>query len=394
MFIDENKLYTNDLYNMESKQAPNDEQPKSAGDTNADSNSDMSDNEIDALVNEVTPASTKRSTVWGAKVFQKWQEKRRIEIDLKTVSEENLASHLKKFYAEVKKTNGDLYTPSALVGIRAALHRAPVNPPIGRNINILAGDQFIAANKVFEAKCKIYVARGNPKPKHKACISTTDMGKLHEYFSNHATDAGKLQEFIWFSLCYYFGRRGREGWRGCMVSSFEIKCDEDGIKYITEAVTMTSKNRQGGSKVDDGDYSDPRLYNNKVVDAFKLLLQKRNPGNNVLFQTPLKYNHINDDTWFRNEPMGVNTINTMMQRISKHARLSQIYTSHCVRASMITILYRGGVQPKEICSITKHKREASLDSYIQGTSSKQKRDCSNVLSGALGLQVKIKTIFQ
>ena len=112
---------------METKQTSNDEQPKSAGDTNVESNSDMSDNEIDALVNEVTPASTKRSTVWGTKVFQKWQEKRHIEIDLKTVSEENLASHLKKYYAEVKKTKSfsreyNIFTADARIARKENMH--------------------------------------------------------------------------------------------------------------------------------------------------------------------------------------------------------------------------------------------------------------------------------
>ena len=84
--------------------------------------------------------------------------------------------------------------------------------------------------------------------------------------------------------------------------------------------------------------------------------------------------------------MGKNIIGKLMQRVSKKAGLSQIYSAHCVRASMITILFRAGVQPKEICHITKHKRESSLDSYIRGSSSAQKRQCSNVLSNALGLQ--------
>ena len=355
---------------------------------NIDKNiSDMSDGEINALVNEVVPNSTKRSTAWGTKVFEKWLEKRNIEIDLHQISADDLALHLKKFYAEIKKKNGELYTPSALVGIRAAIHRTLINPPYMRNINILGGENFVAANRVFDAKCKIYVARGNPKPKHKPCISETDMTKLNGYFADHANDPTKLQEFVWFGLCYYFGRRGREGWRGCTSSSFICQTDEDGIQYITEGTTMTSKNRQGGSKVDDNDYSDPRLYNNEVITAYKLFLSKRNPLVSSLFQTPMKNRVPEDDVWYKNEPMGPSTIGSIMQRISKNARLSHIYTSHCVRASMITILYRGGVQPKEICGITKHKRESSLDSYIKGSSSKQKRQCSHVLSSALGLHV-------
>ena len=354
---------------------------------NVNPESDMSDNEIGALVDETIPESTKRSTVWGTNVFKKWQTKRQLNIDFSTISAEELAGHLKKFYAELKKSNGDLYTPSALVGIRAAIHRALVNPPYMRNINILDGVEFIAANRVFLAKTKIYTARGNPKPKHKPCISNTDMGKLGAYFHNHTEDPVKLLEFVWFSLCYYFGRRGREGWRLCTPETFRVETDEDGIEYLTEGITMTSKNHQGGAKVDDNDYSDPRLYNDEVIKSFRMLLSKRNVNNNALFQTPMRDVGVHSDVWYKNEPMGHNVISKIMPKLSKKAGLSTSYTAHSIRASMITILFRAGVQPKEICGITKHKREASLDPYIRGSSSAQKRQCSNVLSGALGLEV-------
>ena len=34
-------------------------------------------------------------------------------------------------------------------------------------------------------------------------------------------NAEKLVEFIWFSLCFHFARRGREGWRELTRQSFE-----------------------------------------------------------------------------------------------------------------------------------------------------------------------------
>ena len=355
--------------------------------------SEMSDSEINAMVNETVPLATKRSTAWGMTVFNKWQQRRHVNIDFHTISAADLSNHLKKFYAEVRKLNGELYTPSGLVGIRAALHRTLTSPPFMRNMNILDGEEFIAANKIFVAKCKIYTARGNAKPKHKACIAEIDMKKLGDYFQSHTANPRKLTEYVWFGLCYYFGRRGREGWRELTPNSFTIETDEDGVEYVTDGETMTTKNHQGGARVDENDYSDPRLYNDAFVKAFRLLLAKRNTEKDALFQVAKEGVTNEDDCWFRNEPMGKNGLGTMMQRLSKKAKLSRVYTGHCVRASMITYLYRAGVQPKEICGITKHKREGSLDPYIQGSSSAQKRQCSSILSNVLGEQVCISCIF-
>ena len=44
---------------------------------------------------------------------------------------------LRKFYAEVKTEKGQALTPSALTGIRAAIHRHLTSAPLSRNVNIL-----------------------------------------------------------------------------------------------------------------------------------------------------------------------------------------------------------------------------------------------------------------
>ena len=74
---------------------------------------------------------------------------------------------------------------------------------------------------MFEVVCKSYYKRGNPKPQHKNPIEAGDMEKLNSYLSNDCPD--KLQEFVWFNLCYYLGRRGREDWRELTKNSLEFK---------------------------------------------------------------------------------------------------------------------------------------------------------------------------
>ena len=136
-----------------------------------------------------------------------------INVDYHTVSEEELATALKKFYGTIRRKNGEFYTPSALVCIRAAIYRCISSLPYERSINIMQGDKFIAANRIFDAKCKVYTKRGNPKPRHKEQITDADMKKLGKYFSDYQKTPKKLQEFVWFGMAYYFGRRRREGFR-------------------------------------------------------------------------------------------------------------------------------------------------------------------------------------
>jgi len=130
--------------------------------------SDMGDEELNKMVMESEPGTTKQSTGWGVGKFNRWLKKRNISVDLKTVTSERLAEVLRKFYAEVKaEKRGNTLTPSALTGIRAAINRAIKAPPNNRSINIMGDRDFIGANEMFKARCRLYYKGNNPKPQHK-----------------------------------------------------------------------------------------------------------------------------------------------------------------------------------------------------------------------------------
>ena len=175
-----------------------------------------------------------------------------------------------------------------------------------------------------------------------------------------------------------------KGWRELTKDLLESKQGDQGKTFVTIKHTEQSKNYQG-HKQKDQDYSDVRMYEMPQsrldpVVALQLMLSKLHPECDALFQTPLKNFDKSQECWFKNEPLGENSISQLMPRISRKAGLSQVYTAHCVRASTITSLHQAGVDAKQICAITKHKNEQSLNSYIQDSSSTQKRACSTILS--------------
>ena len=141
---------------------------------------------------------------------------------------------LRKFFAELKTEKGQALTPSVLTGIRETIHRhlCPTQPK-----------QTLCktATSCLSTKCLKRMPsylRNNAKPKHKLSIQSGDMQKLNRYFmEGRNTDgvwknAEKLVEFIWFLLCFYFARRGREGWRELTRQSFETKTDDTGACYV------------------------------------------------------------------------------------------------------------------------------------------------------------------
>ena len=343
----------------------------------------LSEEEMQAIERNAIPDTTTKATIAGVKKFQLWRNKRRIDINFVTVKATELNNILRQFYAEIRAINGNRLSPSSLVGIRAAINRHVRGTPLHReDINVVAGPEFLSANKMFEAVCKLYYKEGNAKPQHKAVIEETDLKKLGIYFKGWSSNPVVLVDAVWFTLCYHFGRRGREGWMQLTKNSFVVRLDENNDKYITTNKTETTKNMQGGYKQRDQDYSDNRV-SGEAVEMFEFYLSKLHPELDRLFQYPLPAFTGNNQTWFSKHAIGKNTLANMMQRISKKANLSKNYTCHCVRASTITTLFRAGVSPQNIMAITKHKNVSSLNHYIGEMSNAQKKDCSNILSGSL-----------
>ena len=313
--------------------------------------------------------------------------KRRMMINLESIDEQALAELLRKFYAEVRTNDNKLYSPGTLRGLRAGLHRAITGNPYNRTFNILTDSTFILANRTFETMCKKWVGTG--KQSHHPAIEKGDLIKLLNYFQNYKCDPVTLTNTFWFLLCYFFARRGREGFRTLTKDSFTIKEDDKGIKYLAESHSEISKNWQGGTSSKAWDYSDQRGYgiqigesNINLVDVYTFYTSKLSPDNEALFQKPLK-NWEKSEYWFGKTVLGKNKLGQIMKSISEKCGMSRVYTNHSVRATAITIMYQNGIDTKQICKITKHKTEESLKHYISGQTSDQKRRCAEVLCAGI-----------
>ena len=59
--------------------------------------------DLETLMEETTPKNTKQSTAWGTKVFDEYCQRNDIDVDFHTVSEDDFATILKRFYANIRK---------------------------------------------------------------------------------------------------------------------------------------------------------------------------------------------------------------------------------------------------------------------------------------------------
>jgi len=65
-------------------------------------NSDLDNEKLDETEQKAQAKNTKKKTERGVRKFEKWCEKRRITVDLKTVSPTDLSEIMRKFFAKGK----------------------------------------------------------------------------------------------------------------------------------------------------------------------------------------------------------------------------------------------------------------------------------------------------
>jgi hypothetical protein len=147
---------------------------------------------------------------------------------------------------------------------------------------------------------------------------------------------------VLFEIILYFCRRGRENIRELDSSDFEIKYDADGRKYITNIKSVHTKHHQRTTNEDESDGG--RMYATGSimcpVSSF------------ALFQHPKSSFGDDDNEWYENKPIGKNMLGSFMANLSTQAKLSEVYTNHCIRATTITELNREGFKDRDIFAVS------------------------------------------
>lgn len=113
---------------------------------------EVDDEFIDELKEMSENENTKKSTEYWRNVFKKWASERKQETNLEEYEHEALDKTLSKFYAEVRKENGDDYEPDSLRVMQAALERYLKSTSYPKSI--IRDREFINSRKVLEGRPK------------------------------------------------------------------------------------------------------------------------------------------------------------------------------------------------------------------------------------------------
>ncbi|XP_071140475.1 uncharacterized protein KIAA1958-like [Mytilus edulis] len=324
---------------------------------------------------------TGQQTHFAVKVLSDFIVERGMEIDILEATKDEIANLLQDFYANFRNKSQEYYKKNTLLAIRQSINRYLKEND--RFFDIITDPEFTRANDNFTSLLRKTREEGKGTVTHHEAISLEDLRMLYEHplVFNTSTPQGLLNKTI-FETILYFCRRGQENLSQLKVDEFKVDSDQKGQMYVRKLTTELTKNHQGTTNEPEG--SGGMMYATGTdrcpVKSFVKYLKKHNNASNRLFLHPKNSFSEQDDMWFRNEPIGQNTIKVFMKNLSKSAKLSREYTNHCIRSTCITLLDYSGFQSRHIKTISGHRNEASLSSYCYDTSDKQKKSMSDALS--------------
>ncbi|XP_072168629.1 zinc finger MYM-type protein 4-like [Diadema setosum] len=339
----------------------------------------LADGDIAALLEDSDAASTKKSIKFG---YSRLESFARIKhVDLTDISVRDLDTLLTSFYASVHKEDGSLYVKKSMQYIRYGIQRHFLDK---RNIDICNKTQFPESVRMFKAVLVKLKREGLGSTKHKDPISPADFEKIQSSEQTDCTKPQGLQNKVFIDILTFFCNRGRENVRDFKASDFTVCTDEDGIRYLKKRDQLTKNRGENDDEAGSGGFMYEIPGSDRCpVKSFEFYVSKLNPSCQWFWQKPKPTAPLSDnDPWYCNIPVGINTLAKKIKVISTAAKCSKVYTNHCLRATCVTTLDNAGFPSRDIISVSGHRSESSLKIYSK-TSDERKKEMSSKIASKI-----------
>ena len=316
---------------------------------------EKTEDDLKRLLDMKESKNTKKATKSAVNIFRSYCIERQRPECFEKLSAEELVEILRFFYAEVTKKGGELYKKTSLNCIREGIARHLKKE---RNIDIIEDPVFQSANDVFRAQLIELKQQGKGATEHKQPVEGKDLQKLYDSFDISTTRG--VQQKVWVDIMLYLIRRGRENLRQMTKSTFEIKVNAAGKRFVTQTLDEMDKNHRENcdrnATIGEGRMYENHLSDSCPVKSFEKYISKLHPDLEALWQRPREGPLRADESiWYFRATVGEKKMGNMMKDMSNQYQLSKIYTNHCLRSTAIEILNAAGFNDREIMKISGHK---------------------------------------
>ena len=261
--------------------------------------------------------------------------------EIEQMTFEQLDKYIGLFYANVRKNDHSSYSRNSMYTLRYGLQNYIKKT---FKIDIISHETFRPSNEIFSAVLVQLKKNGMGSVIHKKPLTPEDFSKLYSSDVLSASTPEGLQNKVFVDLMVQLCNRGRENLRDLRRDDFELNTDSSGTRYVSMKDKQT-KNHRGDSCEELSQQG--RMYETPgsiqcPVASFEKYISKLNSNCSAFWQKPATNASENEPCWYKNIPVGKNSLYNKMKNLSHSAQLSTVYTNHCLRATCITTLDHSG----------------------------------------------------
>ncbi|EDO29504.1 predicted protein [Nematostella vectensis] len=107
-----------------------------------------------------------------------WCKEKQIRTPVEDMSLGQLDANLRRFYAEARKINEEMYSKKTLLGFRHAIERHLNQPHLSRSLKLSTDPRFKRSNEMLDAQLVQMKRNGLENTKHKPAIEDEDLKNL------------------------------------------------------------------------------------------------------------------------------------------------------------------------------------------------------------------------
>lgn len=331
---------------------------------------------IDETIKETEPLNTQKSksSIW--RQFSDFCDAKKYCISQST-SEEELATILKDWAFNMKKTNGQDYKETVVKtmwNVTAKLLQEKFHKEYHRKIDPFAGIAFKSARDARNSKRRILQAVPEKRKVSSVALEKSEYEKMVDVYDEETPDG--LQKKFYLIAAVELAWRGGEG-AACLVHYFREEMNVDNVPTgRIEYNPIFSKTSQGGAhKCADSKWLIPNKVkpNHCPVRLFKKLISKRLQNNRIktdrLFLTVNRSWRTKEaSNWYKNMPIGRNEIlkwNRKSAELAGFDTTNKKITNHSSRATAVSSLAKAGVNEQQLIKISGHSSSHSIKPYLQ-----------------------------
>ncbi|KAK7110393.1 hypothetical protein V1264_014276 [Littorina saxatilis] len=353
----------------------------------------VSDSDVTKLLKDSENKNTIKKTASDVRLLRKFINEQYPEFqntDLSDIDHDGLCDMLCKFLTVAKREDGSDYEPSTIRGIIASIDRHLSSK--GRMRIATATDaKSKRVQDVLNSKLKTLKKGGKGNLPNKADpLGDDDVDTLWSSGQLGTQTPKTILNSLWWNNTLHFGMRSVAPHRAMCWGDIQLKTNANGRRYL-EYNERATKTRTGVNVKRDSNprakafeneedpgrcpvqiylkYAALRPENAQTPDSPFYLACSTRPGGPV------------DGQWFKNQPVGINTLGSLMKTMSAAAGLGdgKKISNHSARKTMVQKLNDHGLPPTHIMQVSGHRNVQSINNYST-MSDTQRQHVSKILN--------------